>query len=82
MRIILNNSDIDIAIICDDEDISKKIVSNLSILPLDLHILDFTSKDFSEMLNSREFNVGLEIKKNYIILKVFENYYNIIKDEE
>lgn len=64
------------------EDISKKIVSNLSILPLDLHILNFTSKDFSEILNSREFNVGLEIKKNYIILKVFENYYNIIKDEE
>ena len=74
------SSDIDICIICDNKDITKEINNKISLLPLDLHIIDFTSKEFLDMLKTTDFNVGHEIKKNNIILHGIENYYNLIKN--
>lgn len=72
-------SDIDICIIADNENIIKEIYSELNLLPLDIHLTEFTSKEFKSMLKTTDFNVGQEIKKNYIILNNIELFYKLLK---
>ncbi len=71
-------SDIDLCIITDDEDAKQQISQITRSLPLQIHLLDFSTKDFLKMLKTTEQNVGKEITRNNIILKGTENYYELI----
>jgi len=75
------NSDIDLMFIVPDgkEDLfEKEIQRTASSLPLPIHSLVFSEKQFLEMVNSRESNVGQEALKNNIILYNAETYYEMI----
>lgn len=76
------NSDLDIAIISSREDKEEagKIINSIKRLSsLEVHSLEFSYKEFIEMLKSKEMNVGKEIVKNHIILKGYEQFYNCLK---
>ena len=73
-------SDIDICLITDDKKINSKIHQIIGLIPLDIHLLDFTVDDFIKMLKTKEDNVGKEIMKNNIILYGIENFYELIKN--
>jgi len=72
------NSDIDLCIISDNEQKTKKLTSKLELLPIKLEIHNFTTEEFISMLQTKEGNIGKEIVKNNIILYGIENYYNLI----
>lgn len=72
------NSDIDICIILDNKEKSKKLQEKLDLLSLKLEIQEFTTKEFISMIEKRQSNVGHEIIKNNLILYGAENYYNLI----
>jgi predicted nucleotidyltransferase/predicted transcriptional regulator len=74
------HSDIDLMLITNDKDINRKIKHVLSLLPLKIHLLDFTSKELLTMLKTTEFNVGKEAVDNNIILFGIENYYRLINN--
>jgi len=71
-------SDIDLCIICDNDEKMRKLLSKLGLLPLKLEIHTFTSDDFEQMLKTKERNVGKEIVKNNIIFYGIENYYHLV----
>jgi len=73
-------SDIDLMLITDNKEISKKIRHIISLTPLDVHLADFTSKEFLSMLKTTEFNVGKEAANNNIILFGIENYYGLLQN--
>lgn len=70
------NSDVDLCIIGNID------FESLNILPYDLHVLDFSYEEFTEMLLSKKPNVAHEIVKNNIILRGIENYYSIFENED
>ena len=72
------NSDIDLCIICDNKEKTKKLISKFELLPIKLETHTFTTNEFESMLKTKEENVGKEIVKNNIILYGTENYYNLI----
>ena len=75
------NSDIDLMFIVPDgneELFEKNIHQTARSLPLPIHTLVFSEKQFLEMANSRESNVGQEALKNNIILYNAETYYEMI----
>lgn len=74
------HSDVDLLIVVDDNSLKTEIKQSLSVLPFDLHCIYFNTKEFKSMINSREFTVVEEAKKNNIVLRGVENYYSIIKD--
>lgn len=71
-------SDIDICIICDDKTVMKKIREILSVLPLSLHLVEFTSKEVLLMIDTRKDNVFKQIILSSIILTGFEDYYRLL----
>ena len=71
-------SDIDICIISDNKIKLEELVSKLRLLPLNLEIHNFTTKEFESMLEVKKANLAKEIIKNNIILYGIENYYNLI----
>ncbi len=71
-------SDLDICIIGDNKEKTKKLISRLELLPIKLEIHNFTTEEFESMLKTKEENVGKEIVKNNVILYGIENYYNLI----
>lgn len=71
-------SDIDLAFISDNSELTKKINHIISLLPLEIHLLDFKTKEFIDMLSTTKDNVGKEIVKNNIILFGIENYYTLL----
>ena len=71
------NSDIDICLISDNETVKKSISSILEQIPLNIHFIDFTPKEFISMLGIRKPNVGHEILKNNVILKGAEEFYEM-----
>lgn len=75
------NSDIDLMFIVPDgtEELFEKDVNRAaSSLPLPIHPLVFSEKQFLEMTNAREPNVGQEALKNNIILYGIETYYEMV----
>ncbi len=78
-----DNSDLDIAIIVDSEQIKKDIapiletVKRREITPVDYHI--FIKNEFLQMLNDEIENVGKQIYKNSIIYYGFIDYCNILR---
>ena len=74
-------SDIDLMFICSDgieEQFEKEVIAIANILPLPLHCLVFSDKQFIEMLNTKKSNVGHEALKNNVILYGIETYYEMI----
>ncbi|MBU0976887.1 MAG: nucleotidyltransferase domain-containing protein, partial [Nanoarchaeota archaeon] len=61
------HSDLDIASITSDEDkedVGRVISSKKRLSSINIHSLEFSYKEFIEMLKSKEMNVGKEIVKN------------------
>ncbi len=73
-------SDIDLMLITDDEKIKRQVEEKLSLIPLNTHLVDFTSGEFLSMLKTTEFNVGKEALNNNVILYGIEDYYRLIKN--
>ncbi|MEK6857917.1 MAG: nucleotidyltransferase, partial [Nanoarchaeota archaeon] len=61
-------------------EINKEINSILSITPINVHLQEFTSKEFLTMLKSKEVNVGNEIVKNNVILHNIESFYELVNN--
>jgi len=74
----LENSDIDLCIICDNKEKSNELIKQLGIISLKLEIQEFTSEEFISMTEKKHNNLGHEIVKNNIILYGVENYYHLI----
>lgn len=76
------NSDIDIAIILENEKKINQIEARVeslklkSIPQLDIHLI--LIKDFEEMLNSEEENLGKEIARNHLVYSNTGIFYKII----
>lgn len=73
-------SDIDLMLISDNESIRKNAKKIISLVPLDIHLVDFSSNEFLPMLKTTEFNVGKEAVNNNIILLGIENYYRLVQN--
>ena len=73
-------SDIDFMLIADDPEIRKKAKSIISLIPLHIHLVDFSSGEFISMLKTTEFNVGREALNNNVILFGIEDYYRLLKN--
>ena len=71
-------SDIDLAVISSGE-LYEQVQKEISILPLKLHLLHFTSEQFVASLKTTEFNVCHEIKKNNVIMFGTESYYEVLR---
>ena len=71
-------SDIDVCIISDNKIKTEELISRLRLLPLNLEIQDFTTKEFESMLEVKRGNIAKEIVKNNVILYGIENYYSLI----
>lgn len=72
-------SDIDLLLITDIEAVKKEIYEKSKLIPLDIHLIDFSSKEFLSMLKTTEFTVGKEAFYNNIILFGIEDYYGLIQ---
>ena len=73
-------SDLDLMLITDNDKIKKQVKNKISLIPLNIHLVEFTSEEFLSMLKTTEFNVGREAFNNNIILFGIENYYKLIKN--
>jgi predicted nucleotidyltransferase/predicted transcriptional regulator len=73
-------SDIDIMVIADDEDILKKAKKEISLVPLKVYLMSFSSSEFLSMLKTTDTNVGKEAEENNVILYGIEDYYRLIKN--
>ncbi|MBU4351915.1 MAG: nucleotidyltransferase domain-containing protein [Nanoarchaeota archaeon] len=71
-------SDIDLCLISDDKKNVEQLKQSLNWLPLKLHIIDFNTNEFKQMLNTKEDNVGKEILENNIILQGIEDFYRLL----
>ncbi len=74
------NSDIDLMFIVPDgkEELFEKSVHRVTrLLPLPIHYLVFSEKQFLDMVNAKESNVGKEALKNNIILYGIETFYEM-----
>ena len=74
-------SDIDLMIISDKEELRKKAKKIVSSIPLKIHLIDFSSKEFLSMLKTTEFNVGREAVNNNVILFGIEDYYRMMQND-
>lgn len=75
------NSDIDLMFIVPDgkEELFEKDINRAAkSLPLPIHPLVFSEKQFLEMVTSKQSNVGQEALKNNIILYGIEAYYEMV----
>lgn len=72
-------SDIDLMLISDNGELRKKARRIVSLIPLEIHLVDFNSNEFLSMLKTTEFNVGKEAVNNNIILFGIEDYYRLIQ---
>ncbi len=71
-------SDIDLCIVTDHEDIRKKTCQIIRTLALPIHYLDFSVQEFISMLKTTEENVGKEIMKQNILLQGVEDFYRMV----
>lgn len=71
-------SDIDLCIISDNQETKNKASQIIRTISLNIHYLDFSVKEFLNMLKTTEDNVGKEIIRNNVILKGTEQLYEVI----
>jgi len=74
------NSDIDIMLIVDNEKLTSQIKNKAKLIPLNIHLVAFTSEEFLSQLRTTEFNVGKEAFNNNIILFGIEDYYRLVQN--
>ncbi|MBI1971215.1 nucleotidyltransferase domain-containing protein [Candidatus Woesearchaeota archaeon] len=77
-----SHSDIDIMFIVPDEKemaFEKEVNMAIRSLPLPIHCLVFSEKQFLEMIHAKESNVGKEALKSNIVLYGIETYYEMIQ---
>lgn len=67
-------------LITDNEKTKQNFKNKMSLIPLNIHLLTFTSSEFLSMLKTTEFNVGKEAFDSNIILFGIEDYYRLIKN--
>lgn len=72
-------SDIDLMFVTNAENFEKKADEILRTLPLKIHFLVFSEKEFKKMLFSSESNVVKEMLKSCIILYGIESYYRMLR---
>ena len=72
-------SDIDLCIITDSEEIQKNVENIVRTIALPVHLLCFSVKEFVSMLKTTDDTVGKEITKRNIILKGIEPLYEVIR---
>lgn len=68
-------SDIDLIFVSNEVNFEKEIGNILSLLPLKIHVLVFTEREFKKMYDSKKLNVVKEAMKGYVILHGIENLY-------
>jgi len=73
-------SDIDLCLITDSPEVNKEVHSILEITPIDVHLQEFSSKQFLSMLKNKEGNVGNEVVKNNVILYGIEAFYELVNN--
>lgn len=77
-------SDLDIAIIIENEEKRKQIEAVLniakqkSLMPIDPHVI--IKREFIEMLTNDEENLGKQIARKHLVLNNHEIFYKIIKE--
>lgn len=78
------SSDIDIAIIMENEEVKKAIkpylkdAVELSEVSVDEHF--FTKAEFKEMLINQEENLGKELARKHVIAFGADSYYSLIQE--
>lgn len=75
------NSDIDLIFIVPhgtEESFEKDVNRIARLLPLPIHYLVFSEKQFLEMMDAKQSNVGQEALRNNIILYGIETFYEMI----
>lgn len=72
-------SDIDLMFVTNAENFEKKADEILRTLPLKIHFLVFSEKEFKKMLFSSESNVVKEMLKSCIALYGIESYYRMLR---
>lgn len=72
------HSDLDLCLITDNKGIKAKVNQIVSNIPLNIHLLDFNTKEFLSMLKTTEPNVGKEIVYNNLILRGIEEFYGLV----
>ena len=79
------NSDLDIAVIVESEDVKKKIIPIINSVKRksvnEVHDMVFTRDEFLEMLGQDEENVGKEIARNNFVFYGLINFYKLISKE-
>jgi len=70
-------SDIDIMVI-SSKDREREVADAISILPLDIHLVQFSYEEFLSMARSREFTVVSEAIKSNVILTGVEDFYRLV----
>ncbi len=70
-------SDIDLLLISSN---SKKIETQVNLLPLNIHLTHITYENFESMLKSKEFTVVSEAVKHNIVLFGVEDYYRLMNN--
>jgi len=77
-------SDIDIVIICDDNQKPNAILSQIKfeseLMTPEVHPYVFTQSQFYEMLINKEENYGKEIARNNLIITGGKQYYSILME--
>ena len=72
------NSDLDLCVISDSLNMLKEFEKRFGLSTLKIELQEFSTKEFTSMLEKRPRNLGHEIFKNNIILFGAEGYYNLI----
>jgi hypothetical protein len=54
--------------------------NKLSLIPLDVHLSNFSSNEFLSMLKTTDFNVAKEAARDGVVLFGIEDYYRLIKN--
>ena len=72
-------SDIDICLIADQKKVAGQVERVIGLIPLPVHLVTFSSREFSCMLGSRTPNVGNEIAASNIVLKGLEQFYGVVR---
>ncbi len=71
-------SDVDLLFITNERGFESDLQKITSLLPLDIHSIVLTEKEFKRMYNAKQPNIVTEVSNYYIILYGIELYYNLI----
>jgi DNA-binding Lrp family transcriptional regulator len=74
-----NNSDIDLMVI-SEKNRENQVQRNVSLFPLNIHLVSLNFEEFSSMTKSKEFNVVTEAIMANILLIGIEDYYRMLQN--